>query len=211
MSTLISAMIVSAACLPAAGDGGEPVPGPSERGDDPVDLGVERGYRRPPGAPGAQGPGARTGRDDPRSGPVALGGTGAAWPAAALGPARRAPGGRAPPPTRAATTPDPRPQHVSGDRVQLDARVFHGLLDPLDLWRCGPGSAACDSGSSPAAPGSGAGGTKPPRNSPCSNSSASQAASQTLVSRPGKILTCRALTNSSSSPRSSSTYQIGLQ
>jgi hypothetical protein len=57
----------------------------------------------------------------------------------------------------------------------------------------------------------GAGGTKLPRSSPCSNSSASQAASQTSVLRPGKILTCRALTNSSSKPRSSSTYQIGFQ
>jgi hypothetical protein len=31
------------------------------------------------------------------------------------------------------------------------------------------------------------------------------------VLRPGRILTCRALTNSSSSPRSSSTYQQGFQ
>ena len=29
--------------------------------------------------------------------------------------------------------------------------------------------------------------------------------------RPGRILTCRALTNSSSKPRSSSTYQMGFQ
>src|SRR6266511_2748586 len=57
----------------------------------------------------------------------------------------------------------------------------------------------------------GAGGTKLPRSSPCSNSSASQAASQTSVLRPGKILTCRALTNNSSKPPSSRTYQIGFQ
>src|SRR5215216_2775961 len=57
----------------------------------------------------------------------------------------------------------------------------------------------------------GPGGTKLPRSSPCSNSSASQAASQTSVLRPGRILTCRALTSSSSKPASSSTYQIGFQ
>src|SRR5215203_5556029 len=45
-----------------------------------------------------------------------------------------------------------------------------------------------------------AGGTKLPRSSPCSNSSASQAASQTSVLRPGRSLTCRALTNSSWKP-----------
>src|SRR5215218_3506710 len=57
----------------------------------------------------------------------------------------------------------------------------------------------------------GAGGTKLPRSSPCSNSSASQAASQTSVLRPGRILTCRALTNNSSKPASSRTYQTGFQ
>src|SRR5215211_3073464 len=55
------------------------------------------------------------------------------------------------------------------------------------------------------------GGTKLPRSSPCSNSSASQAASHTSVLRPGRILTCRALTSSSWKPRSSSTYQQGFQ
>src|SRR5829696_7815450 len=56
-----------------------------------------------------------------------------------------------------------------------------------------------------------AGGTKLPRSSPCSSNSASQAASATSVLRPGRILTWRALTSSSSKPRSSSTYQIGFQ
>ena len=56
-----------------------------------------------------------------------------------------------------------------------------------------------------------AGGTKLPRNSPCSNNSASHAASATSVLRPGTIFTCRALTNSNSKPRSSSTYQTGFQ
>src|SRR5918996_5907594 len=55
------------------------------------------------------------------------------------------------------------------------------------------------------------GGTKLPRSNPCSNSSHSQAASPTSVLRPGRILTWRALTNSSSNPRSSSTYQHGFQ
>src|SRR6266540_2539358 len=55
------------------------------------------------------------------------------------------------------------------------------------------------------------GGTKLPRSRPCSNSSASQAASPTSVLRPGRILTWWALTSSSSSPRSSSTYQTGFQ
>src|SRR6266516_3986377 len=55
------------------------------------------------------------------------------------------------------------------------------------------------------------GGTKLPRSSPCSSSSASQAASATSVLRPGSILTCRALTSSSSTPRASSTYLIGFQ
>ena len=54
-------------------------------------------------------------------------------------------------------------------------------------------------------------GTKLPRSSPCSNSSASQAASQTSVLRPGRILTWRALTNNSSKPASSRTYQTGFQ
>jgi hypothetical protein len=56
-----------------------------------------------------------------------------------------------------------------------------------------------------------AGGTKLPRSSPCSSNSASQAASATSVLRPGRILTCRALTSSSWKPRSSSTCQIGFQ
>jgi hypothetical protein len=43
MSTPISAMIVSAARLPTPVMVAELVPGPSERGDHPVDLGVERG------------------------------------------------------------------------------------------------------------------------------------------------------------------------
>src|SRR6266511_512047 len=55
------------------------------------------------------------------------------------------------------------------------------------------------------------GGTKLPRSSPCSNSSHSHAASPTSVLRPGRIFTCRALTSSSSNPRSSSTYQTGFQ
>src|SRR5215204_602198 len=55
------------------------------------------------------------------------------------------------------------------------------------------------------------GGTKLPRSSPCSNSSASQAASHTSVLRPGRSLTWRALTNSSRKPRPSSTYQTGFQ
>src|SRR6266498_4180590 len=55
------------------------------------------------------------------------------------------------------------------------------------------------------------GGTKLERSSPCSSSSASQAASATSVLRPGRILTWRALTSSSASPRSSSTYQTGFQ
>src|ERR687898_410163 len=57
----------------------------------------------------------------------------------------------------------------------------------------------------------GAGGTKLPRSSPCSSSSASQAASATSVLRPGRILTWRALTSSSSKPASSRTYQTGFQ
>jgi hypothetical protein len=56
-----------------------------------------------------------------------------------------------------------------------------------------------------------AGGTKLPRSSPCSSSSASQAASATSVLRPGRILTWRALTNMSASPSSSSTCQTGFQ
>src|SRR5215217_7994300 len=55
------------------------------------------------------------------------------------------------------------------------------------------------------------GGTKLPRSSPHSSSSHNQAASPTSVLRPGRILTWRALTNSSWNPRSSSTYQIGFQ
>src|SRR6266487_4460571 len=55
------------------------------------------------------------------------------------------------------------------------------------------------------------GGTKLPRSSPHSSSSHSQAASPTSVLRPGRILTWWALTRSSSSPRSSSTYQQGFQ
>jgi hypothetical protein len=54
-------------------------------------------------------------------------------------------------------------------------------------------------------------GTKLPRNSPCSSNSHSQAASPTSVLRPGRTLTWRALTNSSSNPRSSNTYQMGFQ
>jgi hypothetical protein len=56
-----------------------------------------------------------------------------------------------------------------------------------------------------------AGGTKLPRSSPCSNSSASQAASATSVLRPGRILTWRALTRSNWKPASSRTYQTGFQ
>src|SRR5215216_616677 len=56
-----------------------------------------------------------------------------------------------------------------------------------------------------------AGGTKLPRSSPCSNSSASQAASATSVLRPGRILTCRALTSSSWKLRSSNTCHTGFQ
>src|SRR4051794_10218007 len=55
------------------------------------------------------------------------------------------------------------------------------------------------------------GGTNEERNNPCSNNSASQAASAKSVLRPGTILTCRALTSFNSKPRSSSTYQIGFQ
>jgi hypothetical protein len=56
-----------------------------------------------------------------------------------------------------------------------------------------------------------AGGTKLPRSSTCSNSSASQAASTTSVLRPGRILTWRALTSSNWKPASSRTYQTGFQ
>ena len=48
------------------------------------------------------------------------------------------------------------------------------------------------------------GGTKWPRNRPCSSSSASHAASATVL-RPGTIFTCRVLTNIGSKPRSANT------
>src|SRR4051794_14898432 len=55
------------------------------------------------------------------------------------------------------------------------------------------------------------GGTKLPRSSPCSSSSASHSASSTSLLRPGTIFTCRTLTSFSSNGRSSSTYQTGFQ
>ena len=95
-------------------------------------------------------------------------------------------------------------EHVGGDRVQLDARVLQGLLDPLALRWCGPARAACDSGSGRAAPGSPPGARSCPVATPCSSSSASHSASSTSLLRPGRILTCWAFTSFSSKARSSS-------
>jgi hypothetical protein len=55
------------------------------------------------------------------------------------------------------------------------------------------------------------GGTKLPRSSPHSNSSASQAASHTSVLRPGRILVVAGVDQQQRKARSSSTYQTGFQ
>jgi hypothetical protein len=58
----------------------------------------------------------------------------------------------------------------------------------------------------------GAGGTKLPRSSPCSNSPGQPGGVADIGLAAGQgILTWRALTNSNSKFRSSSTYQIGFQ
>ncbi len=55
------------------------------------------------------------------------------------------------------------------------------------------------------------GGTKLPRSSPCSSSSASHSASSTSLLRPGRIFTCWALTSFNLKERSSSRYHTGFQ
>jgi hypothetical protein len=192
------------------GDGVQPVSSPGERGEHPVDVGIELGDRP------LKLLQVRHGQADQQR----MMGT----KAAPQGLAQLRELGAQPPLGQlsqhlwVALAGDQRlqhratrgAQHVGGDRVQLDAGVLQRLLDALALGGVGldePLTVAVRSRSSRI----GAGGTKLPPSSPCSNSSASQAASHTSVLRPGRSLTWRALTNSSRKPRPSSTYQTGFQ
>jgi hypothetical protein len=101
-------------------------------------------------------------------------------------------------------------EDVGGDRVQLDAGVLQGLVDPLGLGGVGLDQLLAVAAKVAQLTDRRCG-TKLPRSSPGSSNSANQAASATSGFRPGRSLTWRALTSSSANPRASSTYQIGFQ
>ena len=139
-------------------------------------------------------PATHGGRRSGRAGP---GGAGGVFCAALPWPARPAPG--------VAFAVDQCPQHrpargaedVASDRVELDAGILEGLLDALALGAVGLDEPLAAAGQIPQLADLRRG-TKLPRSSPCSSSSANQAASPTSVLRPGRILTWWALTSSNS-------------
>jgi hypothetical protein len=145
------------------GDGGQLVPGPSQRA---ITSSTRRSRRRwrPPGAPGAQAPGVPAGRDGPRTGPVRLGAAGGACPQPPLGQLGQHPGIALPGDQRGEHRPTRGAQHVSGDRVELAASILQGLLDALALRGMGLDQPLAIASQLPQLA-EGAGGTKPPRSS----------------------------------------------
>jgi hypothetical protein len=152
------------------GNGVQPVPSPGERGEHPVDVGVELGDR------GLQLPQVRHGQADEQR-VVATKRPRSPWPSwgslarsRPLASSASTPGSRSPATSAGEHRPPRGTQHVSGDRVQLDAGVLQGLLDALALRGVRLEPAACGSGPGSRSSRIGAGGTKLPRSSPCSNS-----------------------------------------
>ena len=92
---------------------------------------------------------------------------------------------------------------VGGHRRQLDPRVLQQLLQPLDLTGAFPRDGGPGPGQVPELTDR-LGWHKRATASPCAPSCASHAASETSVLRPGRFLTCRALTSSTSNGPSSS-------
>ncbi len=85
-------------------------------------------------------------RDGPRTGPAALGATGAAWCAAGHGPARPAPRGRVPHQLGRPASPGRSSQARRRRPSRAGSRRPPGSCGCVGIRRCGPGSAACGSG-----------------------------------------------------------------
>ena len=114
------------------------------------------------------------------------------------------------PPTRAASIARPQTPKMS---VATKTLCGAGILQGLWIrWppHCGPGSAACHGGADPTAPGSGPG-HKLARSSPCSTAPPARPHQPRRSCGRAGSWSWRALTNSSSKPASSSTYQTGFQ
>ena len=90
-------------------------------------------------------------------------------------------------------------QHVGGDRVQLDAGILQGLLDPLALRGMGLDQPLAVAGQVPQLPDRGRGHEAAPQQ-PVLEQLGQPLGVQTSLLRPGRILTWWALTSFSSKP-----------
>jgi hypothetical protein len=162
----------------------EPVTGHRERGDHLVDAAIQGGggaFQVPPGGQGPARPATHGGR---RSGPAAPGAAGGAAGAACPWPAPPAPWGRAR--RRPGRPASPGPRHPGRQWRPRPCLLpaSSSVFGPAGTRRCGPGRGRLRWRVRSRSWRMAGGGTKLPRSSPCSSSSAGQAASPTSVTGP---------------------------